>query len=908
MKQMRVLNLNLQTKTALYFLLGLLGVTLSCLYITRYFFVVSLTGLETLESNRASLQARNVITMMSDKLEDHSYDWAYWDETNDVLLGEDLIGYRERNFHPDSLDALDVDLMMLTSLHGEFVDAVALIEGDSQSLFMQVLDHPQVTKHISRMNSVLDSSRDSLSGLFAIEGEIWTLAITPVRNSDGTSASSGWIIWGQNLSLRFPGDFSEILVAESQIVPLSDSPANHSPETNNHIEKTKQALIQSADLYGVSGQVVAHLTTTIERNYYQKGNILFAYLLGAVAIVTIIISLATYFTFKRRVAVRFSDLEKDIDELFSAYQLEGLDQPNKDELDRLAKLVQTLAINTSAAKEQLHDAEQKFTALYQSRTTAILLIRARVIVDINPTALSLLDYQRDDLIDQPLDKLCPDSDQPECQIDGMYQSFKQGQTQFEAQMLTSSGEEIDCKIEISLIQYQGQPALMLSVVDVREHKQQAKMIEDLVERDHLSGLWNRKSIMEKARNLLASAPNRFSFMYVTIPNLSHISEVYGHQTFDASMELIANLFGDTLAPYPVGRISEHEFLVLIPNRLECEQATGSAAKMIEALLEKQTVENVELDLKCDIAFVSPGITHEPLDILIQAAIHSIATDKANRREVNVITIDSDMFDSAKTAIAIKRDLSGAIANGDIYSVYQPIVDTGSGEINGFEALARWQHQQFGFISPGVFIPLAEQSHLIIALGESILEQACQFIESVNKLRSENGQTMLTMHVNLSASHFYHTELPKYLAMLIDKYQLQPGQLVIEVTESMLMGDEAEVTSRMEQMKSLGLLFALDDFGTGYSSFSTLCSFPLDIVKLDKSYIDQIESNDRAKSLVRNIANMAQELGLTTVAEGVETASQARKLKSWNIEEIQGYYFYKPMPSNQVLKLLNAPRS
>ncbi len=129
--------------------------------------------------------------------------------------------------------------------------------------------------------------------------------------------------------------------------------------------------------------------------------------------------------------------------------------------------------------------------------------------------------------------------------------------------------------------------------------------------------------------------------------------------------------------------------------------------------------------------------------------------------------------------------------------------------------------------------------------------------------------------------------------------------MIEITESMLMGIEDEIISLMEELKSFGILFALDDFGTGgYSSFSTLCSFPLDIVKLDKSYIDQLETNDRAKSLVKNIAKMAQELGLTTVAEGgVETASQVRKLCSWNIEEIQGYHFYRPMPESKIMDIL-----
>ena len=529
----------------------------------------------------------------------------------------------------------------------------------------------------------------------------------------------------------------------------------------------------------------------------------------------------------------------------------------------------------------------------------------RAIVDVNQTALALLDYKREEVIAQPLDLLCPDSDQPECQIDAMYRMYHQGQTQFEAQMLTKHGDMIDCHIEVTSMQYQGSEAVMLSVRDVRENKQQAKLIEDLVERDHLSGLWNRKAIMEKARNYVLTSPNQFGLLYVTIPSLIHASEVHGHQVFDESLESIAQLFGSELHDFLVGRISSHEFLVLIDDEKEGETAQRGALRFKESLSRKQQVQTVMMDLKCQVVMIEAEITHHPLDALIHTAIHAIELQGSKTPSSELIHVGQKSFEIAQASAAINRDLAGAIESKEIYANYQPIVESNTGEIVGFEALARWQHPRFGFVSPGVFIPLAERNHHIIELGESILEQSCEFIKIVNSLRRYQGKTALTIHVNLSAAHFYYQGLTAFLEDLIQRYSVQPGQLVIEVTESMLMGIEEEVIHRMEVIKSLGVLFALDDFGTGYSSFTTLCCFPLDIVKLDKSYIDQIEGNDRAKSLVRNIANMAQELGLTTVAEGVETASQARKLKNWNIEEIQGFYFYQPMSAKEIVALIES---
>ncbi len=620
------------------------------------------------------------------------------------------------------------------------------------------------------MNQMLDDKRVSESGLVWLGDNIWSVSLTPVRNSEGTSASSGWMIWGQNLSARFPGNYSNILTGNNVIERLPESYVS-TEDGHIHIDKSATTLTEWSELIGLSGQPIAALCTQIERTHYIKGSQLFKYLLAAFVAATTVISLITLLLFRKKVAIRFSDLEKNIEELFSTHQLERSESKSKDELDLLTHLLQALSSNTSTTQERLKDTLQKFEALYQSRNIAMVLVRDREIIDINQTALELLEYEKEDVLQHPLDLLCPDNeDQPECQVDIMYREFNRGKKHFEACVLTSKGEQVECTIETTLIQHEGEDAIMLAIQDQREKKLQEQLIETLSERDYLSELSNRKAIFDKANSFITSTPNQFSFIYISIPRLKVVSEVFGNQIFD------------------------------------------------DAIREQQIV-----------------------------------------------------------------------------AYYQPIVDTKTGEINGFEALARWLHPTLGIVSPGVFIPLAEQNNLEIELGESIIEQACQFIEKVNTQRGNANLRPVTVHVNLRSTHFYHMHLVKYLEEVTAQHQVQAGQLVVEMTESMLMGVETEVISRMEEIKSLGIQLALDDFGTGYSSFSTLCSFPLDIVKLDKSYIDQLDQNERAKILMRNIVKMAQELGLTTVAEGVETASQVRKLRNWNIEEIQGFYFYKPMP-------------
>ncbi|ELM6648526.1 EAL domain-containing protein [Vibrio vulnificus] len=906
MSRFRLLHLTLRSRTALYFGLGLTGVILSTLFITRTFFLYSLDELENLEVSRANKQAQAVIEMMISLQEDRSYDWAYWDETYQLFTEGDIAGYRDRNLYQESLDTLSLDMMAFVSLKGEVVESLVRAQGDSayNPLVSQIVANDSVKSHFTKMNSMLDLYRESEAGLLLIDEQLWVISLTPVRDSEGVSASSGWLIWGQNLSERFPGNFDAILTADNKLLGLSQLQLPSESvqlSENTWVHRDKETVVEWSSVYGMSGEQVAYLQTTELRVHYLKGHRLFLYLIGIVVLVAGLIALATFMLFKKRVSTRFADFEQSVMQLFSKYQLDDLSNRRTDELERITQLVEVLAENTSLTQDKLQDTLQKFDALYQHRSMGMLLVVDKEIIDINQAALELLGYQKGDLVHQELNVLCKvDENQPECKVDQMYQALSNGVTQFEATMITRQGLEIECLIDVNLIHHENQQALMLSVSDMSEQKKQARMIKDLVGRDPVSGLYNRPAILARLDDLIQHQPNQFSFLYISIDRLKQVSEVYGHLIFDDTINYIAAVFGAELRPFEVGRISEFEFIAIIEDVEQCDDAIQCATHFMDVLSRKTHILGIELDLSCQIAIADPEITHHSLGYLLQSG--SFAVQRFQHKAVTeVIQIGADVAKRAQSALVISRDISQAIRDKAIIAHYQPIVDTESGKVNGFEALARWIHPELGFVPPDVFIDLAEQHQLIVELGESILRQACQFISTLNRTRADNGLNPLTVHVNLSAMHFYHARLPDALRHVMDEFDIAPGQLVIEITESTLLGIESETLERTKEIKSLGIQLALDDFGTGYSSFSTLCSFPLDIVKLDKSYIDQLENNDRARTLIRSIASMAKELGLTTVAEGVETASQLRKLKIWHVDEIQGYYFYKPMPESEALK-------
>ncbi|MBE4589359.1 bifunctional diguanylate cyclase/phosphodiesterase [Vibrio navarrensis] len=781
MPRFRLLHLTLRRRTALYFCLGLVGVILSTLLITRYFFLYSINELEDLELERANKQAFSVIQMMARQLEERSFDWAYWDDTYQLFTERNIEEYRELNLFQDSLDTLGLDLMAFVTVQGELIES--LVRDDSAvispELAKQVVQNQSVQSHLREMRRQLDGKQKSLAGLERIGERIWLFSLTPVRNSEGSSAVAGWLIWGQDLSSRFPSGFADILSSENGldvVMPGYAIPSEaHATGADKWLQKNALYLTAWTPVTDLADHKIAYLKTQQPRVYYQKGSDLFVYLIAVVSSVTGLIAVATFFLFNNRISTRF-----------------------------------------------------------------------------------------------------------------------------EALMRAKGERKIECLVELTPIHHENQQALMISLSDLSEQKKQERMIKDLVGRDPLSGLYNRPAILAKLDQLIETEPTRFSFLYISIEKLKQISEVYGHLVFDDVVKHVASVFGKALNGFDVGRISEFEFIAIIPEGKQYDEALMGANRFMDILAKTREVSGIELDLNSKVAVIDPSLSDQPLGYLLQAAAYTIQTYHHDR-VTEVIQITKATADKAQHALMISRDIVTAVRENAIIAYYQPIVDTESGKVGGFEALARWIHPELGFVSPEIFIHLAEQNQLIVELGESIVRQACRFLSTLNRQREEAGLLPLSVHVNLSAIHFYHARLPAYLRQVMAEFDIAPGLLVVEITESTLLGIESETLDRMTEIKSLGVQLALDDFGTGYSSFSTLCSFPLDIVKLDKSYIDQLENNDRARTLIRSIAGMAKELGLTTVAEGVETASQLRKLKTWNIDEIQGYYFYKPLPEQEAME-------
>jgi EAL domain-containing protein (putative c-di-GMP-specific phosphodiesterase class I) len=253
----------------------------------------------------------------------------------------------------------------------------------------------------------------------------------------------------------------------------------------------------------------------------------------------------------------------------------------------------------------------------------------------------------------------------------------------------------------------------------------------------------------------------------------------------------------------------------------------------------------------------------------------------------------------QTSIEISNDLYGALDRNELVVYYQPQIDLLTGEITGVEALLRWLHPTRGIIPPGVFIPIAEKNSLIYGIGEWVLRQSC----IQNKEWQDMGLPKINMSVNLSSLQIINPTIVENIQMIIEETGLEPKYVELEITEGISISNTDHVLNFLNKLKSTGVSIAIDDFGTEYSSLSRLKWLPVDRIKIDMQFVQGIETDEKDRAIIEVIINLAKSLGLNVLAEGVETKEQLEFLKQKKCDHVQGYYYYKPMPANEIEKIL-----
>ncbi|GAB1640627.1 putative bifunctional diguanylate cyclase/phosphodiesterase [Krasilnikovia sp. MM14-A1259] len=421
----------------------------------------------------------------------------------------------------------------------------------------------------------------------------------------------------------------------------------------------------------------------------------------------------------------------------------------------------------------------------------------------------------------------------------------------------------------------------------------AETIRHQAEHDALTGLPNRVLFIDRVQQaLVAGEP---AVMFVDLDDFKRINDSLGHAAGDALLvEVAQRLCGSVRDNDTAARLGGDEFAILIENG-GAEAAISVAQRIIDALAEPVDTGGTQVLTRGSVGIAVAGPDRDPTDLLRQADVAMYAAK--NRGKGQFAVFDDSMQDRVRSRVGLEVDLRRALETDEIHLAYQPIVRLDTGAIVGAEALVRWVHPVQGMLSPAAFLPVAEASGLILPLGRRVLELACA---QAARWIAARPAAEFTISVNLSAHQLHHRGIVEEVAAALDGSGLAPSALMLEITESAIVHDGDLVAAQVARLRDLGVRVALDDFGTGYSSITHLQRFRVDQLKVDRSFVTADDGVCEA------VLRLGELLGLETVAEGVETAEQARRVRDFGCRYGQGYWFAKPAPPDAFAALLDRP--
>jgi diguanylate cyclase (GGDEF)-like protein len=420
--------------------------------------------------------------------------------------------------------------------------------------------------------------------------------------------------------------------------------------------------------------------------------------------------------------------------------------------------------------------------------------------------------------------------------------------------------------------------------------------------DPLTRLANRALFVERVEEALAEdaeTPRRLAVLFLDLDNFKMVNDSLGHAAGDRLLVAVAGRIDGSLGQADIAaRFGGDEFAVLLRDAVDDHAITAAATRILDSLTGPFSIGGHEVFIGASIGVAMPDDDAQTVDELLRNADVAMYMAKDGGKG-RFAVFAPEMHQAAVERMQLEADLQRAIKRNEFVVHYQPLVELSTGKVTGMEALVRWCHPTKGMLAPADFIPLAEETGLILHIGRWVLTEACR--QAAEWTEAYPNRVPLGMSVNLSARQLHLDAVIDDVAAALDDSGLDPGRLTLELTETVLMQDGENVIPRLQRLKELGVLLAIDDFGTGYSSLSYLHKFPIDVLKIDKSFTGNLRRGTGEGVLTHAIIRLARTLHLRTVAEGIERPDQVGKLQAMGCHSGQGFYFAEPLPAHEAIE-------
>ncbi|MGY4830954.1 EAL domain-containing protein [Sphaerotilaceae bacterium SBD11-9] len=542
------------------------------------------------------------------------------------------------------------------------------------------------------------------------------------------------------------------------------------------------------------------------------------------------------------------------------------------------------------AEQSVRESEERLAKFMQASVEGILFHKAGYLTDANEPLCELIGYSLDELIGRHVFDFVP-ADQM-AKVAAVMEAGEE--STYESVILHKDGRRVPIEYIVRTIVRHGERMRMSIIRDIRDRHAAQAHIRHMAHNDALTGLPNRLSLMEHLGHMIAAArrnDSQVALLFIDLDHFKRVNDSLGHLVGDTLLQTLARRITESLrATDVVARFGGDEFIVLLPRTLQRMDVEEVAQKLLAAIEVPVNVDGRLISVTPSLGISMFPHDGETADDLIKNADTAMYLAKSRGR-ANFQFFTSEMASSAYEALVLESQMVQALARGEFVLHFQPQLRSRDGVLVGAEALIRWNHPERGLLQPDAFIPLAEQQRLMLPIGQWVLREAARAARALHAA----GLVDVPVAVNLSTVQFQTSGFTALIEQLLAEEGVSGDLLEFELTERMLMDDLPEVKRKLRELKDLGIRISVDDFGTGYSSLAHLKELPIDKMKIDRSFVLGLPGETDSAAIARAIVQMARGLGLSVIAEGVETEAQRAFLTRLDCDELQGLLISPPLP-------------